>query len=206
MNKFITFEGIDGCGKTTQIELLSDYFKRNKIKNKIIREPGGTRISEKIRDILLNKDNDISSESEALLFLAARSDLVDKIIVPEIKKKNFILCDRYTDSTLAYQGFGRGLNLNVVSKMNLFAAKNVLPQVTIIFDIDPLIAQKRINLNNIDRMEMSGLKFKNVVRNAYLEIAKLHPERCHVIDCKEKDIMEIHKKVLEIIHLHFLEK
>ena len=117
MNKFITFEGIDCCGKTTQIDLLSNYLLKNNQQSTIVREPGGTLISEKIRNILLDNNNFINSNTETLLFLSARSQLVNEIIAKSINN-NFVLCDRYTDSTLAYQGYGRGISKNKIVTNN----------------------------------------------------------------------------------------
>ena len=120
MNKFITFEGIDACGKTTQIELLSKYLDSIKEENIIVREPGGTDISEQIRKILLDKNNNINSYTETLLFLSSRSQLINEVIKKSIEKDEFILCDRFTDSTLAYQGYGRGLNIGLLNSLNDF--------------------------------------------------------------------------------------
>ena len=120
MNKFITFEGIDGCGKTTQIELLSKYLNSARQENIIIREPGDTMISDKIRDILLDEKNNIGNISETMLFLAARSQLVDEKIIPFYKNGNVVLCDRFIDSTTAYQGYGRNLNIEMINKLNIF--------------------------------------------------------------------------------------
>ena len=169
MNKFITFEGIDGCGKTTQIELISKHLNNNNVNNKIVREPGSNNISEKIREILLDKNNVITFETETLLFLSARSHLVDSIIKKELENNVFILCDRFIDSTMAYQGYGRKLNRNLIQDMNLFATQNLFPYLTIIFDIDPEIAHHRINSNNFDRMENCGIDFQKKVRDGYLD-------------------------------------
>ena len=123
MNKFISFEGIDGCGKSTQIHLISKYLKKNKIENSIIREPGDTGISESIRKVLLNRNNQISLKTETLLFLSARSQLVNEVLIPKMKNNEIVLCDRYLDSTLAYQGYGNNLDLDLVKNMNFFAIK-----------------------------------------------------------------------------------
>ena len=129
MNKFITFEGIDCCGKTTQIDLLSNYLLKNNQQSTIVREPGGTLISEKIRNILLDNNNFINSNTETLLFLSARSQLVNEIIAKSINN-NFVLCDRYTDSTLAYQGYGRGISKNKIDILNEFATSGLNPDIT----------------------------------------------------------------------------
>ena len=130
---FISFEGIDGCGKTTQINLLSNKLNENNIENIIVREPGNTLVSEKIRDILLDNANNINEISETLLFLASRSQLVTEIIEKSIIKNKVILCDRFIDSTIAYQGYGRGLDVNKLINLNSFATKEIYPDLTFIF-------------------------------------------------------------------------
>ena len=197
MKRLISFEGIDGCGKTTQINLVSDFLNSKNIKTKILREPGGTLLSEKIRDVLLDNKNKISSESETLLFLSARSIITSEVIIPSLRKNEIILCDRFIDSTLAYQGYGRKIDLELINKINLFATKNILPDLTLIFDIDPKIALSRIKHDSLDRMESAGEKFLSDVRNGYLEIAENNPDRCFLIDCNNKDIESIKKIVLD---------
>ena len=144
MNNFISFEGIDGCGKTTQISLVSKYLDEKKISNTIVREPGDTKVSEALRTILLDKRNNISHNTETLLFLAARSQLVNEVILPKLKNNDFVLCDRYLDSTAAYQGFGYNLNLDLINNMNIFATNNLFPMLTIIFDIDPEVLRRDV--------------------------------------------------------------
>lgn len=197
----ISFEGIDGCGKSTQIKLLSEKLSNNNINNFIFREPGGSRISEKIRSILLDKNNSISSESETLLFLAARSNLVNELIEPAIKNNDMILCDRYFDSTIAYQCYGKGMDIEIVNIMNKFAIKNIFPSLTIIFDISPEIVQQRLKDKELDRMEMLGLEFQNKVRKGYIEISK-NNNICHIIKCENKSINQIHLEVVELYNLY----
>jgi len=201
----ISFEGIDGCGKSTQIKLLSEKLFNNNINNFIFREPGGSPISEKIRKILLDKNNIISSESETLLFLAARSNLVNEIIEPAIKNDDIILCDRYFDSTIAYQCYGKGMDLDLVSTMNKFAIKNIFPYLTVIFDISPTIVQERLNNKELDRMELLGLEFQNKVRKGYLELAKTN-DRCHIIKCENKTINQIHLEVIKLYNSYTEDK
>jgi dTMP kinase len=202
MKNFISFEGIDGCGKTTQISLVSKYLDEKNISNSIIREPGDTKVSELIRKILLDKENKIFSNTESLLFLAARSQLVNEIILPKLKNNEFVLCDRYLDSTVAYQGFGHNLDLDLINRMNKFSTNNLFPSLTIIFDIDPKIAMKRIKINNLDRMESRSINYFNKVRDGYIKISKLYPERCTIIDCNGKDIMSVYKSVVKLIDLY----
>ena len=206
MKNFFSFEGIDGCGKTTQIGLFSKYLHKNKIDNIIVREPGNTNLSESIREILLNKQNIISTNTETLLFLAARSQLVNEVIIPQLNKKNFVLCDRYLDSTAAYQGFGHNLNLDLIDNMNKFAINDLFPSLTIIFDIDPKIAKKRTEKHDLDRMESMGLDYFNKVRLGYIELSRLYTDRCKVINCDSKDINSIHAEVLELFNFFIREK
>ena len=197
----ISFEGIDGCGKSTQIKLLSEKLSNNNINNFIFIEPGGSRISEKIRAIVLDKNNSISSESETLLFLAARSNLVNELIEPAIKNNDTILCDRYFDSTIAYQCYGKGMDIDIVNIMNKFAIRNIFPSLTIIFDISPEIVQQRLKDKELDRMEMLGLEFQNKVRKGYIEISK-NNNICHIIKCENKSINQIHLEVVELYNLY----
>ena len=204
MNNFISFEGIDGCGKSTQISLISKYLQENNNQNTIIREPGDTEISESIRKILLNKNNKISLITETLLFLSSRSQLVNEVLIPKLKSNEIILSDRYLDSTLAYQGYGNQIDLDIINSMNTFATKGILPELTIIFDINPKKSLNRINKISLDRMELKGLDFFERVRDGYLQIANLFSERCKVINCGDKDPETIHKEVLELFKLYII--
>ena len=205
MSFLISFEGIDGCGKTTQIELLVDKLRSKNMNCIVLREPGDTSISNKIREILLDKSNEICPESETLLFLSARSQLVRERIIPNIKKGNIVICDRYLDSTLAYQGYGRGLDKNMINNLNLFATNKMLPTLTFILDIDPKIAYDRIVKKDIDRMESEGVDFLSNISNGYKIIAKSNPERCRMIMCKDKGKHVIHEEILNIIN-DYIEK
>ena len=198
---FISFEGVDGCGKSTQIQLLSKKLFNRNINNLILREPGGSVVSEKIRELLLDKDNNISPESETLLFLAARSNLVNEIIEPSMRNNTVILCDRYIDSTIAYQCYGKGMDMRVVNALNYFAIKNIFPYLTFILDISPKHIQKRLNVKTLDRIELLGLDFQNKVRNGYIEIAN-NNDRCKIINCENKTINQIHLEIIELINLY----
>ena len=153
----------------------------------------------------MDKNNIISPESETLLFLAARSNLVNEIIEPAIINGDMVLCDRYFDSTIAYQCYGKDLEIDVVRSMNKFAIKNFFPYLTIIFDISPRIVQKRLKNKELDRMELLGLEFQNKVRKGYLEIAKQN-ERFHIISCDEKSINEIHLEVVRLYNSYIKDK
>ena len=170
INRFISFEGIDGAGKTTQIELLKKRLEKNNYKVKVFREPGGMDISESLRKIILNKSFDISSNTEMLLFLAARSELVTKVIYPALEKGYYVICDRYIDSTVAYQGFGRKIDIKIINDLNKFVTLGLLPTVTFYLDIPVKTMILRKNKENNDRMENSGLKFFERVRSGYFDL------------------------------------
>ena len=195
----ISFEGIDGCGKSTQIKLLSSYLHEKNISNKIVREPGGTELAEKIRTLLLDKSKKINEEEETLLFLSARASLVNEFIAPNLNKGKIVLCDRYIDSTVAYQGYGRGLNIDLINTFNKFATNDYSPSLTIIFDIDPLIVHQRIINRTLDRMEVEGLDFQTKIRKGYLNIAK-NDTRYSIIECGDKSVEMIHLEVINLIN------
>ena len=194
---FITFEGSDGCGKTTQIKLLNEYLINSGHKTLVTREPGAIGLGEKIRDILLNYDGDVSPNCESFLFLADRAQHIDCIIKPALAEGKFILCDRHTDSTVAYQGYGRGLDIERINYLNNLATGGLKPDLTIVFDIDAETSLKRVGQNK-DRMESAGADFFNRVRNGYLEIAEKEPQRVKVINAADT-IENIHKKVMDLV-------
>ena len=194
---FITFEGADGCGKTTQLNLLKDYLENNGYEVVLTREPGGKGLGEKIREILLNYDGEVSNRCESFLFLADRAQNIDIIVNPAIEQGKIVLCDRHTDSSVAYQGYGRGLDINQINTLNNLATNNKKPDLTLVFDVDIETSMQRVG-NEKDRMESAGKDFFNRVRNGYLELAKQEPERIKVVD-STKSIQEVQKDVLEII-------
>lgn len=194
---FITFEGADGCGKTTQMNLLADYLKGKGQDVLVTREPGAKGLGEKLREILLNYDGDVSSVCESFLFLADRAQHIDTIVIPAVNEGKVVLCDRHIDSTVAYQGYGRGLDIQQINMLNNIATSNRKPDLTFVFDIDVETSMKRVG-NEKDRMESAGKDFHNRVRNGYLELAKQEPNRIKVIDAT-KSIDEIHKEVIRII-------
>jgi len=199
--KLITFEGIDGSGKSTQIQLLEAEFEKSGITYKTFREPGGTKLSEKIRAILLDKENiELYSNAESLLFAAARAQLTAEQIKPALTKGEFVICDRFTDSTIAYQGYGRGLNINNLELMNTIATDGLIPDITFILDIDPQKATERLKTVNPDRMEAAGIDFFKKIRQGYCQIREQNQSRCIVIDGEkpQKDISkEIHHIIME---------
>ena len=199
--KLITFEGIDGSGKCTQIQLLEEEFEKLGILYKTFREPGGTKLSEKIRKILLDKENiELYSNSESLLFAAARAQLTAEQIKPAITKGEFVICDRFTDSTIAYQGYGRGLNMNNLELINTIATDGLIPDITFILDIDPEKASERIQTEATDRMESVGIDFFQNIRQGYYQIREQNQSRCIIINGEkpQKDISkEIHHIIME---------
>jgi len=195
MGKLITFEGIDGSGKTTQISLLEHRLRKENIPFITLREPGSTSISEEIRRVLLkHRQAQLSPIAETLLFVTARTQLVTEQIQPHMKQNKIVICDRYIDSTIAYQGYGKGLDLKFLKTLNKFGTYNILPSLTIILDINPEKAAERIVNVDQDRMESLGLDFFKRVQNGYHQIANEEPERCVVID-SEKSIGDISKEI-----------
>lgn len=193
---FITFEGADGCGKTTQLMLLAKYLKSKDLEVVVTREPGARGLGEKIREILLNYDGEVSSQAEAFLFLADRAQHIDVIVNPAVESGKIVLCDRHTDSTVAYQGYGRGLDIDRIKMLNNLATGDRRPDLTIVFDIDVETSMARVGAEK-DRMESAGEEFFNRVRNGYLKIAELEPERVKVLNAT-KSVEDIHKEVVAL--------
>ena len=192
---FISFEGVDGCGKTTQIKLLRDKFQSENYKVELVREPGGIKISEDIRNILLNPSNlSMNYQTEALLMIASRAQLTFEIIIPLLKKGNVVLADRFSDSTLAYQGGGRKLDINLLRRINNFATNNLVPDLTFLIDISPDDAIARASIFSPDRIEGEGIEFQNEVRKTYLRLAKESANRFIVLD-GYKSVNSIHSYI-----------
>ena len=206
---FITFEGLDFCGKSTQVEILKNYFELKNKKVEIIREPGGTEISEKIRDILLDKKNSrMTMESELLLFSSSRAQLVREKIIPLLDQGYFVISDRFHDSSIAYQGYGRGISIESVKAIQHFAINGAIPDITFFIDV-PLeeISRRRIKHgeNNLDRIELSENKFYQSVQDGYLSMCDIE-ERIKRID-GSKNIEEVHQQIIkEIYRLENLER
>lgn len=200
MNKgiFISFEGIDGSGKSTQIELLYKYITQKGYEVLLTREPGGTPISEKIRNIILDPENkEESGVTEALLYAAARAQLVSEKIKPALDSGKIVICDRFLDSSLAYQAYARGLG-DDVRIINEFAVQGTLPDLTFFLDIDPEESVKRQHLRGkLDRLELEGLAFQKKVYAGYKELLKLYPKRFRLIDAAG-DAAFVHEKIKEI--------
>ena len=194
---FITFEGCDGCGKTTQLELLAKYLQDKGYDVIVTREPGARGLGEKLRKILLNYDGEVSSNCESFLFLADRAQHIDTIVKPAIDAGKIVLCDRHIDSTAAYQGYGRGLDIEQINYLNNIATSGLKPNLTLLFDVDIETSMARVG-NNKDRMENAGIEFQEKVRHGYLELAKKEPKRIKVFD-SGKTIEQLHQEVLGTI-------
>ncbi len=202
---FITFEGIDLCGKTTQAEILVKRLKSLGYDVLFVREPGGTKISEEIRNILLSEQNqEMDPVTELFLFSASRAQLVKEAIIPALKSNKIVICDRFYDSTLAYQGYGRGIDIEKIKVINELASSGITPDITFLIDIPVEEIYRRkmskstaTKKDNSDRMENSGFDFFERVRNGYLEIAK-RSERFIVIDGM-KGIDEISQQIWSIV-------
>lgn len=201
--KFISFEGIDFSGKTTQIELLQNKLESHGATVTVIREPGGTPISEKIRDILLDKKHkEMTDICEVFLYSAARNQLVNEQILPQLQAGNFIIADRYVDSTTAYQGFGRGLPLDLIKDINRAATRDLLPGTTFFLDLEPSEVNKRkqIRQSEDDRLELSGDEFYRRVHKGYIKMAELEPERIKIINAASS-IDTIFNEIWEFVSL-----
>ncbi|HTK83429.1 MAG TPA: dTMP kinase [Bacteroidota bacterium] len=197
---FITFEGIDGSGKTTQALLLVERLKSSGKTVVFLREPGGTTVSEKIRAILLDKQHlDLGQRTELLLFSAARAQLVDDVICPAIRSGNIVVCDRFYDSTTAYQGYGRGLNLEDVRSINRIATSGTVPDLTLLIQVAIQEIQRRRQSAGVadDRMESSGKEFYSRVQQGYDALASTE-KRVVVVDGM-RSAEEIHQDIWNIV-------
>ena len=204
MSLFISFEGIDGCGKSTQIELLRSHLESIGQKVVTTREPGGTALAEMVRNYLLHSDQPLAASAELLLFGAARAQHVAEVIAPALERGDIVLCDRYTDSTRAYQGSGLGLDINFINRMNDFATGEVQPNLTFLLDIEPALGAQRLrDLSSGDRIEARGLEFAHRVRLAFLAMARAEPNRIVVLDGTAPAKI-VHQHVFELLQERLL--
>lgn len=194
---FITFEGADGCGKTTQLEMVKKYLDDKGISNIQTREPGATDLGVSLRKILLHYNKPVSDVAETFLYLADRAQHIEYLIKPSIKDGKIVLCDRHTDSTVAYQGYGRHQDISRINMLNNIATGDIKPDLTLVFDVDTSVAQKRLGKEK-DRLESEGVEFHKALRYGYLEIAKNEPERVKVIDAN-KSIDEVFAQTKTVI-------
>lgn len=191
MNQFITFEGVEGSGKSTQIKLLANYLQAQNVALALTREPTGTEIGQKIGAILFNRDHqDMFPETELLLFFAARAQHVREVVVPALRSGKCLLCDRFSDATFAYQAAGRGLDAGFIKTINDYCALQLKPDLTMLFDLPVEAGLRRASLrdaeladpSSADRFEKEKIDFHNRVRRAYLDLAAAEPARFRVID------------------------
>lgn len=202
MSLFITLEGPEGSGKSSAINKVYERLINEGYEIICTREPGGTPISEQIRNVILNQENtSMDIRTEALLFAASRRQHLKEKVWPALEKGKLVFCDRYLDSSLAYQGHARGLGIDEVLSINLFATENTFPHLTLLFDIDPKIGLERIAANNareVNRLDKEKLEFHNKVREGYLILAKRYPERIVIIDAS-KSMEEVAEETYRII-------
>lgn len=196
--KFISFEGIDGCGKTTQIKFLEEYLLKQGYNILVLREPGGTKVGEKVRDILLDKNNFISPVTEMLLYASSRAQLVEEKILPAIEEGKIVLLDRFVDSSYVYQGYARDLGIEKVKIVNEIATMGILPDVTIYIDITPEEAMKRRGKREADRLEKESWEFHKKVREGYIKLVKEFPKRFVFIDGMQ-ELMKVHQDIIDVV-------
>lgn len=194
---FITLEGPEGSGKSTQARLLAEALENKGLKVKLTREPGGDPVSEDIRKILLHgADHSVTERTELLLYLAARAQHTERVIRPSLEEVTVVICARYTDSTVAYQGYGSGLDLALIHRLNGFATSGLSPDLTFLLDIDVEAGIRRQSQKN--RIERKAVEYHQKVRQGFLEEARLNPERIIVIDASQ-DIAVIHQHILKLV-------
>ena len=198
--KFITFEGCDGCGKSTQLRLLSEYLTKNGIPHIFTREPGGGKISEAIREILLSgKNMEMTDECEALLYAASRVQHLADRVEPALSEGKLVICDRYVDSSFAYQACARGLGMDFIKKINAFALEKYLPDVTVFIDLTPEEAfLRKHGVDQNDRLELAGAEFHKRVYEGYKAVAAAEPNRVACVDGRQTPA-EIFSDVLKVL-------
>lgn len=210
MNKgfLVTFEGGEGCGKSTQIKLFTEFLKKNKFRFVVSREPGGTPVCEEIRKVLLSSKSEITSKAEFLLFSSARAQHVAEVVKPSLEQGKVVILDRFYDSSFAYQGYAGNLEIKEIEEITKFAIDGCVPDLTIIFDISYEDGIKRknadVNLKTLDRIESKGERYHNKVRAGYLQIAHDNPDRVVVLDAtktKEEIFEEVQDIFLERFNL-----
>lgn len=190
MRRFVTFEGIEGSGKTTQIQLLSTHLEERGVDHVLTREPGGTTIGDQVRRLVLDPAVPMVPACELLLYAAARAQHLAQVIRPALDDGRVVLCDRFTDATIAYQGYGRGLPIDLIGRLHALEALALVPDRTLLFDLEPAAALERARRRDISktvdetRFEALGLEFHERVRAGYLELARRHPDRIVPIDAR----------------------
>lgn len=197
---FITFEGTDGSGKTTQVQLLDSYLKKINKATVITREPGGTEIGEKIRNLIIDINNDMADITEALLYAASRAQLIEQVIKPSLDEQKIVLCDRFIDSSIAYQGIARKIGIEKILSINSYTIDNIMPDITFYLDIQPELGIKRKkNQTKLDRIESEDLIFHNQVYEGYQKIVSMYPKRIYKLDATQsKD--KLHNQICTILN------
>lgn len=196
---FISLEGIDGAGKTTQIELLCQKLAKLGFSVVAVREPGSTPLSEKIRELLLDvRSQDISPLAESFLYAAARAQLVAEVIRPALTEGKVVIADRYFDSTIAYQGYGRGIDVEFLRQLNLLATGGLMPCLTILLDLPPEEGMVRRGGLPPDRLEKEGIDFQRAVREGYLTLSRSEPDRIKVVDARLQ-VEDVHEQVVRLV-------
>jgi dTMP kinase len=197
---FITFEGIEFCGKSTQSLLLVEKLKKEGYNITYTREPGGTMVGEDIRKILLDTHNSIMNNlTEVLLYIASRVQHVYEVIQPALLKNEIVVCDRFMDATIAYQGYARGLDIELIRKLQKMVIKDIVPDLTLILDITPEQGLLRAMNKKLDRIEKENIEFHHLVRQGYLEIARQEPDRVKIID-GSSDINDVYQAVCKRVY------
>ena len=203
--KFITFEGPEGGGKSTHIKLLADFLRSKGKEVLVTREPGGTRLAELIRSLVREELEDPPvTQSEVLLFLAARAQVVSNVIRPALEKGVWVLCDRFSDSTFAYQGYGRGVEVDLLRRLNDFATQGLVPDMTVLLDVPPEVSRSRLlarqadTNSTADRIEQAGEDFHRRLREGFLAMGKDEPQRFTVVD-SSKELEDVSKNIEEAV-------
>jgi dTMP kinase len=197
--KFITLEGIDGAGKSTHLRWVARFLHRRGIRLRVTREPGGTAVGEKLRGLVLGSRRGLHPETETLLMFAARREHLDKVIVPALKAGRWVLCDRFTDATYAYQSAGSGVRWDKVGALERWVQAGLQPDLTLLFDVSPATGRKRARRRNrSDRFEREKGAYPRRVRAAYLKRAREHPRRVRVVDAN-RSISEVTKTLEKIL-------
>ncbi|MDP2927398.1 MAG: dTMP kinase [Candidatus Omnitrophota bacterium] len=197
-SKFITFEGSEGCGKSTQSGMLFSYLKAKGVKVIYLREPGGVKLGEMIRTILLDPRSRISAQAETLLYMAARAQVVEEIIKPALEARKIVICDRFLDSTIAYQGYGLGVDVKLIKSIGNFATQGIKPDLTIFLDL-PVKSGLKHRHNCRDRIEQRSVSYHEKVRKGYLTLAKQEPQRIKIVKVLD-DKFKTQNKIREIVN------
>jgi dTMP kinase len=203
--RFLSFEGIEGCGKTTQIAMLSEVLTKRKIPHSVTREPGGTAVGEGIRKILLHSETiHLTAAAELLLFYASRSQNILEKIEPSLAQGEVVICDRFYHASMAYQGYGRGIPIEFIEKLTDLVCGNRRPEITVLLDIDPEVGLTRARARNSKReedegrFEMEDVRFYTKIRNGYLDLAAREPQRIRIINA-DRSIEEVHRDILQAL-------